>query len=248
TLLPLARRILADVNYAKRLLADDVETGQGELSVGAIPTVAPYLLPRVLRRFGRANPAADIHIEEDFTDNLVAKLLRAELDVALTSLPIENPEIETQELMIEPLILVLSEANELAQLEEVGVGDLGEQPVVVLQEMHCLSGQVETFCANYRVARTVRCRAAQMLTLVRLVREGLGISFLPRMWATVEGTEGLQFRCVADGQPERAIAAAWHRGRHRPALVERFLDLVKQECALLEQHGESTLRRICGRD
>jgi LysR family hydrogen peroxide-inducible transcriptional activator len=229
-LLPRAKAILAEVLEAEREVLGDVEAGRGRLALGAIPTIAPYLLPDVIRRFLDANPEADLTVREDVTDELIEGLASAELDLALMSLPLDDPRIAHEELMVEPLLVVAPAGDPIARSKAVELKDLEDRPAVVLHELHCLSSQVQSFCQAHHLNFRIVCRTTQLATVQSLVALGLGLSIVPRMAADADESDRRVYRPIARGKARRAIIAAWHPGRHRPRLAERFLEGLREEC------------------
>lgn len=229
-LLPRARAILAEVVEAEREVSGDLDTGGGRLAIGAIPTIAPYLLPSVIRRFLEADPRADLTVREDVTDRLIEALAAAELDLALMSLPLEDPRIAHEELMVEPLVVVAPLDDPIAGRNAVSIEDLEDRPAVVLHELHCLSNQVRSFCQAHHVNLRIVCRTTQLTTVQSLVALGLGVSIVPEMAAIADDSGRRVYRPIAGGHARRSIVVAWHPGRHRPKLAERFLEQLRHHC------------------
>ncbi len=104
-LLPRANRILEELQGIKLEMKDSLESRLGKLKVGFIPTISPFVLPRVIQRFSREFPEAVLEVHEGLTEEMVQKIIDAELDVGITSLPINNELIKTDELLTEPLFV-----------------------------------------------------------------------------------------------------------------------------------------------
>lgn len=228
-LLPRARAILAAVREAKRDLSQDIESGQGILVVGAIPTIAPFLLPRPIRRFVKAYPEVELSVSEDLTEALVEGLLDAKIDLAIMSLPVDHDQVETETLITEPLLAIASREGDVAQRTELDLDEFQKRPAVVLHEMHCLGQQIRGFCQGHGVRRRIVCHTTQLSTVQSLVALGLGISLVPRMCATADCSNSCVYRPLSGASPSRKVVAAWRRGRAPSWLAERFLDEVKEE-------------------
>ena len=228
SLLPRARSILTGIREIERDISEDIRSGRGQLAVGAIPTIAPFLLPRSLRKFAKKNPRADIMVVEDLTDALLRRLASAELDLCLLALPIEHEQIETETVMSDPLLVACQRDSTLAQVPRVLLRHLSEWPAVVLHEMHCLGEQIQAFCQGYGAQQRIVCRSTQLSTVQSLVALGLGISMVPRMCAAADRSSQRAYRPLADANPSRTVAVAWRRGRRRSKLAEAFLLHVQQ--------------------
>ena len=223
-LLPRARRILAEVQEAATRLGDEIEEGRGALAIGAIPTMAPFLLPDAVERFCRLWPDCRLTVLEDLTDNLAEALVRAELDLAIMSTPVENEALDIEVMFEEPLLLAAPATFELASQATISLGDLSAAPTVLLDEVHCLGQLVSDFCRAMKLQRQVVCRAAQLSTMLRLVEKELGVALVPEMAVPRDHSPALVFRRLHDLGPRREIAVARRAGRPVSFLARRFLD------------------------
>lgn len=242
-LLPRAQAILTAVREAERGLSEDIESGTGPLAVGAIPTIAPFLLPRAIRKFIKAHPQAELSVHEDLTENLVERLLRAEIEIAFMSLPIDQRQIETEPILTEPMLVIAHREEDIAQMSAFSVDELRDRPTVVLHEMHCLGQQIRGFCQSRGVERRIVCYTTQLSTVQSLVALGLGISLVPRMCAATDRSRRCVYRPLCDADPSRPIVAAWRRGRLRSSLAIRFLEEVRREGERLSAIDDDSIYR-----
>lgn len=242
-LLPRARAILAGVREAERDLSLDLESGRGQLAIGAIPTIAPYLLPPAVRRFVKAYPHAELSICEDVTAELIDRLLSARSDLCLLSLPLDHDQIATETLTSEPLLVVASPETDVARMPDLYLDAVRDRPVVVLHEMHCLGQQIRGFCQGHGIRQRIVCYSTQLTTVQSMVALGLGISIVPRMCAAADTSNERVYKRLRDAEPRRTIVAAWRRGRDRSWLVARFLDEIRKEVANLDALDDATFCR-----
>lgn len=219
-LLPRARRILAEVRDVETRLQAEVDTGAVEIGVGAIPTMAPYLLPGAVAALQRALPDARVTLREDLTERLIEALVDNEIDCAVVSTPIEHNLVELEVLGDEPMLVVVPDGHPLAGLDAVSLQALRDLPTVTLHEMHCLGQQIAGFCAAKRLGRRVSCRTTQVATVLEFVRLGMGVSVVPAMAATP--LKGLRYLPFRSAPPRRDIALAWRRDRTRAVAAERL--------------------------
>ncbi|ANM31754.1 hypothetical protein ABI59_22630 [Acidobacteria bacterium Mor1] len=231
-LLPRARRILYEVRDVSSELRRDLDAGRGPLSVGAIPTMAPYLLPPVLSRFVRANPDCELTVREDLTERLIEAVVEHELDLAIMSTPVEHPALSVEVIGRESLIAVAP--KDYPWPAKPSLDDLRDQPTVVLHEIHCLGKQVEDFCSANSVTRRIVCRSTQLPTVLALVGLGLGLSIVPEMAARTDRTKSRTYREIAGEQPEREISVVRRTDRSVSMLAGRF---VEEICQRLTESG-----------
>jgi LysR family hydrogen peroxide-inducible transcriptional activator len=227
-LLGRATAILASVDEAERSLRDGLEPGTGRLAVGAIPTVAPYLLPPVLTGFLRRYPGVEIHLQEDLTPHLLAALREGELDLAVMSSPILDEHFRVEPLRTEPLLVTLPRGHRLAHKRSLTLKDLDDERFILLSEMHCLGEQVAGYCRQHDFAPRVACRSAQIATVQRLIELGLGISLLPALARDADRTSRRVYRELAEDPPSRVLTAVWHRQRYQSPTARLFLEQLKK--------------------
>lgn len=227
--LPRAKRITREVHDAQTMLASDVQRGTGPLAVGAIPTMAPFVLPPVLERFKAEFPECELTVREDFTDRLVESLVDHELDLAILSTPIDHPAIDLDVIATERLLVASSASGAWASDDEASLADLRGEPAVVIHEVHCLGQQIQSFCSLRRLSQRIVCRGAQLATVLEMVRLGMGISLVPEMCARQDTSPERIYRPFKRGGPKRDIAIARRKGRERSILADRFAALVEDE-------------------
>lgn len=227
-LLPRARQIVAQIQEVEGHLRADLDEGRGRLAVGAIPTMAPYLVPAIIAQLRGEYPQCELIVREDLTQNLVEAIADNELDVAIMSTPIDHELIDLQVVGREPLLVVAPSEHPLCAEGEISLADLRDQPAVTLHEMHCLGKQISEFCEAKRLARNVVCRMTQIDTLLEFVRLGLGVSIVPAMVAAHDDHPGRKYLRFKRSAPTRDIALAWRKGRVRSRLAREFAKLLSE--------------------
>lgn len=216
------------IDDAKTCVQTSLDWQKGAITVGAIHTVAPYLLPEVVSRLTKRFPQAQVTVEEQLTEQLLANCLAGELDVGLVALPIVEQRVRAESLFTEKLVAALPADSPLAKEERLTLDDVTSQPFVLLDDMHCLGRQTLQLCADRNCAPAVSCRTAQLLTVQELVALGQGVSLVPEMAASRDRDKRRVYRAL-DGPPvEREIGMIW-RPRYRPRrLVEAVLGLLRE--------------------
>ncbi|MFM8273011.1 MAG: LysR family transcriptional regulator [Gemmata sp.] len=221
-----AQAILAAVKEAERAVRDSAEGGS--LRVGAIPTVAPFLLPTTVTNFRKAHPTVQLQLKEDLTERLLADLLAGELDVALMAMPVRDERLHVEKLFAEPLVMALPAQHRLAAKTEVRLADVLEEPFILLDDMHCFGDQVLSLCRRGGLEPRVVCRGEQIVTLLAMVAAGQGVSIVPEMAATANVGSACVYRPLGKPAPTRALCAVWHKQRFRPPSLRALVDVAKR--------------------
>ncbi len=228
-LIPKARTILEEIQGIKVNIQADIQDGQGRLAVGFIPTVSPFILPSVIRRFSEEFPQASLEVHEDLTEEIVWKIVSADLDVGITSLPIKNKMVQTEELLTEALLVASSSKYDIANRASIQVKELDTFPFIALSEVHCLGEQVQAFCYQEDVDLNIVCHTSQLSTVHNCVAMGLGVSLVPQALAITDPIEQVNYRAISDSFPQRKIVAATHAKRQLSYLARQFIEIVRSE-------------------
>ena len=226
-----AVKILEDVDAAKREAADAQHSVRGTLTIGVLPTIAPYLLPDVMAKFMEKFPRVEIVVQEDTTARLLKLALAYEVDFALASQPIQDQRLEVRELFTEELLLALPPGHPLTRKRSVSAADLDEERLIVMKEGHCLGDQVLRFCDRRDARPHISFRSAQLETVQSLVRAGLGLSLIPAMAAQSERDDLPEYRSLAAPRPNRKIVAVWPSQRPPGRAANEFLRLISARSA-----------------
>ncbi|RJQ70291.1 LysR family transcriptional regulator [Pseudonocardiaceae bacterium YIM PH 21723] len=208
----------------------------GTLRLGIIPTVAPYLLPVLLRGLRESYVDLEIEVHEEQTGSLLEGLNAGRLDVGLLALPTELRGLAEIPLYDEDFVLVTHDRHPMAGRETVAGVEFGDGPVLLLEEGHCLRDQALDICRETSARVGTATRAASLTTLVQLVAAGLGITLLPRTAVAVETTQtGLSVSRFVDPAPSRRIGLVFRESSGRSSefsLVGKRLAEVIGESAL----------------
>ena len=192
-LLEYARKILVEIAEARRCLDDLKRDIAGRLTVGAIPTMAPYVLPELIGKFQARYPKVDLEILEDTTERLAQRLEDGTLDVAIMSTCHQSPTLESHPLGKETLLLLLPKQHRLAKKKKISWSDLKSEKFLLLHEVHCLSAQVCELLATHNLRPDLALRGAQLATIAQMVATGMGVSLVPQMMVEHDLPSG----CVA---------------------------------------------------
>jgi LysR family hydrogen peroxide-inducible transcriptional activator len=227
-LLDRAAAIVAAEEDARRCLREDDGLDRAQLAVGAIPTIAPYLLPQALDRFIRRYPGVELTVHEDGTHSLIEAMVLGELDLAVVALPIADQRLQTQALWSEPLWLTVPQGHRLAGKKRVSVTDLQDERFILLTEMHCLGDQIMSFCRAHDCQPRIACRSAQLSTVQALIALGQGVSLLPEMARRADDDPRRVYLPLSGHVPMRAVGAMGHRHRSPSLAGDRFLQVLRE--------------------
>lgn len=184
--------------------------------------MAPYFLPEVLQRFSTAFPQASLIVQENTTDVLLKSCTQGEIDLAIVALPVPAKYLEIEELFEEELLLVLPPDHPLAEKPRIRMSDVEPFPFVLLDEAHCLSDNIVSFCRQ-RAFHPVAVERTSQLTMVQeLVSLSHGVSMIPEMARHRDQSNRRVYRSLTRPKPMRTIAVVWNPYRFQSRLLQAF--------------------------
>ena len=212
-----AARILGETDSLLDMARAAGEPLTGRLRLGAIPTVAPYLLPAVVHGSRRAHEELVLLLTEDQTDRIVGQLFSGGLDVLLLALDVDLRGAEEMQLFSDPFVLACPAEHPLAQKEVLAESDLDGETVLLLEEGHCLRDHALPICKTSGMTEYADFRATSLGTLLQMVGSGLGVTLVPEMAVEAESArnQGVVFRPFDEGGPSRRIGLAWRKSSAR---------------------------------
>jgi len=221
TFLPRARAVLRELEAAKGDVVERKDFVGGPVTVGVIPTVGPYFLPRVLTSFSRKFPQVRITVVEEITPVLLDRLRAGAIDVAILALPIRGHEFEATPLLTERLFAALPKNHRLAKRTALSLRDLRSEPFLLLLDGHCFRDTAVAACDRARLHPQVIFESGQFSSLLSLVGAGMGVSIVPEM--AVERKSPCRYVHIADEQAARTIGTVVLRGRSLTRAHQAFL-------------------------
>jgi len=224
-----ARRILAGVKDIQTIAETYHDPMLGDLRVGIIPTIAPYLLPIVMPGLNKQFPALKLWLYEYQTDVLLEKLRRSELDLLILALPIKQHEFEEVDLYREPFRLALKKGQTLAKKENITLSDIANREVLLLEEGHCLRGHVLDMCSIVDVTESAQFKATSLETLRHMVGEGMGMTLMPELAVPAKKTKRdlIQYIEFSDPKPNRRIGMLYRKNSYREEAFNNIAELIK---------------------
>lgn len=184
----------------------------GALRLGIIPTLAPYVLPRVLPRLQSQYPLLRLEVRETQTKTLLDELGRGELDAVMLALPAEGADVETLPLFDDPFLLAVPAGDPLPVRRRIGLTDVDLSRLILLEEGHCLRDQALAFCGSARRDAPASLGATSLTTVMQMVANGYGVTLLPQVAVETElRNPRVKLLRFAGPEPGRTIGLAWRR-------------------------------------
>src|SRR6201994_958063 len=182
----------------------------GRLRVGMIPTIAPYLLPKVIENLARLHPELDIHVRETLTPKLIKEVAEGRLDTAIVALPVSEPSLTEIALFKENFLLV--RPGEQKGMPAPSRESLREMKLLLLEEGHCFRDQALSFCNMQSSPPREVLDASSLSTLVQMVGAGIGVTLIPEMAVAVETrSASVSVARFKNPQPSRTIGMVWRK-------------------------------------
>src|SRR5471032_2684919 len=223
-----ARRMLDEGEEIIALARSNTDPFAGKLKMGLIPTVGPYLLPRVMPKLRKALPQLGLMLYEYQTEALLKRLRDGEIDLGIMALPVLGDGLESRDLYEEAFTVALPTHHPLAAKSSIKVQDLKGQTLLLLEDGHCLRDQALEVCSRVDVREAEDFRATSLETLRQMVVAGLGITLLPEL--AVESPfgsqRGLTIRQFSRPAPKRTVGAVWRKSTTREAAIAAVCDVV----------------------
>jgi LysR family transcriptional regulator, hydrogen peroxide-inducible genes activator len=216
-----ARRVLVEVDDLLKAATEVKDPFSSTLRIGVIPTIAPYLLPFVTPAVAARWPRLRLALVEQKTDELLTGLRAGTLDAGLLALVDGMEDLEYAIVLLDPFVAAVPRTHPLAKKKTVSLDDLEDEPVLLLEDGHCLRTQALALCQRAGAAET-DLRATSLATLVQMVSSGAGVTLLPSIAVDVENRRGqLAVRPLGGGTHIRTICLAWRKAAPlAPALRE----------------------------
>ena len=238
-IIEIAKEILERSQDIKQISKESLGDFTSELKIGAIYTIAPYLLPKLIPNFQKRVPDVPIIIEENYTHVLAQKLQSGELDIVILSLPFNESNIETLPLYEEDFVAILPNKHQLINDKILNLNKIEDESVLLLGSGHCFRDQViEAFPnlvhMNYQSDRIQKTYEGSSLETIRyMVSSGAGISVFPYT-SLSERDDGLfTVKKLSEPVPKRTVAMAWRKTFSRSKILELFKQSIKE----IEMHS-----------
>jgi LysR family transcriptional regulator, hydrogen peroxide-inducible genes activator len=227
-----ARRILESSDEVVTLARAHRDPLAGALRIAMLPTIGPYLLPRVAREIKKALPRLDLRLYEYPTAGMLARLRAGEIDLGVLALPVDLEGLEVRELYDEAFMVAVPATHALAKRSAIRVQDLQDETVLLLEDGHCLREQALAVCGQVGLHEMQDFRATSLETLRQMVATGAGVTLLPELatQGTYRQARGVVVRPFVRPAPLRKIGGVWRKSTARGAAIHAV-------CAQIEAHA-----------
>lgn len=217
-----ARTVLSDTERIKEMILTEQQKETGEIKMGVIPTVAPYILPKLFNLLKKNYPGLHLRASEDMTSTLVSKLECAEIDMALMATPIGNKNLLEIPIYYEKFLAYVSSGEEIYEEEEIDASKMPTEHLWVLQEGHCLRNQVLDICGS-KSAYSAIYEAGSIDTLIRIVDTNGGYTIIPELHKDfLSPSQASRLRKIVKPEPVREISLVIRADY----VKERFLNII----------------------
>jgi LysR family transcriptional regulator, hydrogen peroxide-inducible genes activator len=224
-----ARALLKDAADLVDIAVASQDPMSGPLQIGVIPTIGPFLLPRVLPRLREAAPDLKIYLREEQTAPLLERLEAGVIDAAILALPAPLSGLETRDVAVDPFFVVCPPSHRLASLAEVRPSDMATDDLLLLEDGHCMRDHALAACELEGARRNAAFQGTSLHTLVQMAANGLGVTLVPQMAIESGILRGLDLHVapLRGDRPSRRIALVWRRTTGRRETFIRVADLLR---------------------
>jgi LysR family transcriptional regulator, hydrogen peroxide-inducible genes activator len=204
----------------------------GELRLGVIPSVAPYLLPKVLPKLEARYPELRLKLQETLTQALVSDVLEGGLDAVVVALPLNDARIESTHMFDDAFLLARSRNAGRRKARNVSVASLTSERMLLLNDGHCLRDQALEYCQTIDPDSLSEFGASSLSTIMKMVASGYGVTLLPEIAAETELADPrIELLRFEDPEPKRTIGLAWLKSSMRSR------DFIALARLIVEAHG-----------
>ena len=201
----------------------------GEIRLGVIPTIGPFVLPRVFPALRERYPELTIYLREEQTAPLLARLEDGDLDVALIALPYETGDLRIEVIMEDEFLFACNRNHALAGAGEVSLEAIAGEQLMLLEEGHCLRGHTLDVCRTSDRRSRAQFEASSLLTMVQMVAAGVGVALIPRLAVDAQITRGTAISLSRIGVPAaRQIGLAWRHMSMRTREFRMLADALRE--------------------
>ncbi len=224
-----ARLVLRDVEALMELAQVNNEPLCGKLKLGVIPTISPFLLPKILPQLRSHFPYLQLFLQEDTTLRVYEKLMSGELDLILIALPYELRHVEKMTLFKDPFLLAYKKGSQFIESQKVTADHLQSESILLLEDGHCLRDHALSACKIRNLNKVSQFSASSLLTLIEMVEADLGVTYLPEMAKNSPMLKNTNIRTqTMPKNSHREIGLIWRKGSARKDEFKMLGEFIKK--------------------
>lgn len=236
-----ARQVLKSLETLTEVAQGNQAPLAGKLQMGVIPTIAPFLLPKLLPALRHAFPLLELYLKEEITPRIHRLLMNGELDIVLLALPYELRNIESMTLFNDHFRLACRQSSRLVDPKHYQFDALDSESILLLEDGHCLRDHALSACRIRGLDKVSRFSASSLLTLIEMVDADLGITFLPEIAEGSPMLTGTSVKTYAlDEKSYRQIALAWRQGSARADEFRQLGSFIRSTCVTTIQADQTS--------
>lgn len=237
-----AKVLLYNAEQLKELVLSELNQDEGNVKIGIIPTVAPYILPKLFKEIRKSNPQLSIEVTEAMTENLLRKLRQADLDMIIASTPLEQEDLLEIPIYYEKFLAYICPGEPLFKENPVEAADIPSSHLWVLKEGHCLRNQVLNIC-NQKSAFSSAYEAGSIDTLVRIVDDNGGYTIIPELHVNFLNEKQRQnVRKIVNPEPVREVSIVIRQDFVKERILNIISDSLKK--IIPEEMIDSRLKKF----
>ena len=221
-----ARRTLNEAEQITRIAQSARDPMAGTLKLGIFPTLAPYLLPSLMPKMTAGFPRLTLQLVEERTPELIRQLEGGLIDAAMLAMPVDSPQLDSIRLFTEPFLLAVAPDHPLAKRKQVGIRDMQDASVLLLEDGHCLRDQALEVCHLAGIGESASFRATSLETLRHMVAASGSVTLIPKLAANLQDPS-LRYIPFKNPPPSRTIGLYWRRTSARTPLFTAIGKLVE---------------------
>ncbi|MES2983745.1 MAG: LysR substrate-binding domain-containing protein [Pseudomonadota bacterium] len=219
-----ARRMMQEAHAIEQVAKAAQDPYSGDFRLGAFPTLAPYFLPRIAPLIRKKLPKLKLLLIEEKTAQLLERLQAGTLDAALVALPVESDTLTTAPLFDDPFLLAVPLGHALAKRRTIRQHDIEDEPLLLLEDGHCLRNQALAVCSLIGASEHQDFRATSLETLRQMVASGVGITLIPEL--AMKKNDGIAYIPFSSPTVSRTIGLAWRKTSARQPCIDRLAGLM----------------------
>jgi len=218
--------ILNRIDIMKQIAKHANDPFSGELHLGVIPTLAPYLLPHIIPDLAKIFPNIAIYLVEDKTSQLIAKLSEGKLDAIILGLPLTEKDFVSLPLFEEEFLLATPPNHPLSKRKYIRISDLENQALLLLEDGHCMRDLALELCYRAKASESKGFRATSLETLRHMVASNAGITLMPKL--ACKANDGVSYLPFNADKPSRIIGMAWRSSSARKILLAKMTEKIRK--------------------